>query len=96
MSAEEFKALPPEQQEAAIIATHAQMILDLVRAARLPLSIRTLAAMQVAMETFAEEVEAQLSPEDIAAVAAKTKEIYLARNMSDALKGGSHKAIITG
>jgi hypothetical protein len=99
MTREEFLALPAEQQEAAVIATHAQMILDLMRAARIPATLRTIAAMQVAMETIAEEIEANPTPEDKALIDQKlghAKEIYLASNMHDARKGGTHKVIITG
>lgn len=93
ISIEKFKALSPEDQEAVLLNSRAQMILDLINAAAIPFDLRTLTAMQLGMERIAGALEKVMNDEDLKE---KPSELYLASNMNDAMRGGSHKVIFDG
>lgn len=99
---EEIAKRSPEEQEAILINTYAQMILDLIKAARIPVNLRLVGALSIALETVAGIIEEHLTPEEKEAMLRAyeekergKKEIYLAHNMSDAKRGGTHKVVLT-
>lgn len=94
ISREEFEKMSPEDRQAVMLNSRAQMILDLIQAAALPLDLGTLAAMQLAMERIGSALEEAM--EEIGEEKRKVHELYLASNMAEAARGGSKKVIFDG
>lgn len=98
---EEINALSPEEREAMVINTYAQIILDLCAAARLPVGLRLVAGMAIALETMQRAFEASMTEDQKKALneailrKADAKELYVAHNLGDAVRGGTAKVILT-
>lgn len=85
-----------QETETRLINTWAQMILDLIMAARIPVGFHLLASMSIALASVEAAVRKQVGETEWENLTSKKNELYLAHNMKEAIRGGSAKVIVPG